>query len=929
MFKKLSSSALFVLFVFAFVFVGCSKDPDPKLEDPDFELDATNPPSLIDQGGTLQVEIIIPNNSGVGLKASAEDMAEAMKAITGARSAAAVREGDLAVSQTRSVILVQVSQGYDAELGDQGYALYSGKLSTHRMGVRVRARTQIGAMYGLYHVIADLGVRYHHPEETFFPSRPAATLPWAYDETPNTPHYEIRGFHEHTQHPTVMSDYYLRPSPEYRPYVSNYIRWFARNRQNAMSWHMLKTVEIEGWLPYIEDIIEEAHGYGIKVGMVLSFVDEQQNNFKIVDPDRLDPESGESIPPLEQIEKVLTEFSDRGFDFYAFQIGSSEFTKPDEEEMVIWLNTATNLLKDRDKPVSAYAWIHTTCSLKAEDGTYYYHLPERATPDLGAWLHTTMFYTLDLPAPVYDCEDFSHNIDFMDRNHEVREHIYFPETAWWLGFDNNTPITLPVTGWSREHDIRNVLSGFNVNGHITFTTGREWMYWQYDHFLMGATWDAEFTWEDYLDWIAPMYGEHGETLVDVIKDWTELQVQHFYYDNPLIYFYVAGELRQDEIGEQAGIAARRPKVAYQDVVAMSNAEFEAWKTNDYEMLERMRVEYGALFEKLEASNARRSTLEGRLYHEAYVTHDIYVRRLDHSLALYGAVQKVREYVQLRRAAVENEVEVDDAIRQGLLADAVSLLATAQGISNDVIALIADIERLYRYPVDILAREKPESLTIYPFGYLYETHTGHFWTRRDEQLDRLIAINFETIPEEWDLEPELLFVSDKAQTRVTKPASPLAQSVLSSMVPQMLFGLNGVEEAGDDTLIVAQDYNENLKPDLDTEAALTVTRDGRTWSGLLASYDLIVHDSTGFPMGSLVLLDSAVSLEFSEEGDGFQHGEVEFDGEVNSHALVQMVVNVGGIDYDGASSLVKQVFAIPRSQPLPPRLSVAFEFVVER
>src|SRR5690606_7265594 len=121
----------------------------------------------------------------------------------------------------------------------------------------------------------------------------------------------MRGFHEHTQHPTVMSDYYLRPSAEHRAYVSNYIRWFARNRQNAMSWHMLKTVELEGWLPYIEEIIEEAHAYGIDVGMVLSFVDEQQNNFKIVDMERYDGD-GKVIEPLKQIEMVLTEFSERG-----------------------------------------------------------------------------------------------------------------------------------------------------------------------------------------------------------------------------------------------------------------------------------------------------------------------------------------------------------------------------------------------------------------------------------------------------------------------------------------------------------------------------------------------------------------------------------------------------------------------------------------
>jgi hypothetical protein len=916
-------SMAFVLMILAFalVWTACGKDP---------ELDVSQPPALVDSSGAMTLEIVIPAQAILGLEAAADDLAVAIKEITGAAQSPAIRRGDLKESTKQTVVLVEVSQDFDAELGDQGYTLFSGKLSDSRLGIRIKARTDVAAMYGVYHVVGDLGVRYHHPEETFFPARPDATLPWTYDKVREVPHFKYRGFHEHTQHPIEMSDYYLRPSQAHRPYVSNYIKWFARNRQNSMSWHMLKTVDLDAWLPYVKDIIDEAHQYGMYVGMVLSFVDQQQNNFKIIDEDRLDPQTGAMIDPLEQIDTVLHTLADQGFDFFSLQIGSSEFTKPNEEEMVDWLNRATRLLKEREKPVLSYAWIHTTCSLKADDGSYFFHLPSRATEDLGAWLHTTMFYTLDLPAPVYDCEDFTHNLEFMRREHEKREHIFFPETAWWLGFDNNMPLTLPVTGWSREHDIRNVLAPYNVNGHITFTTGREWLYWQYDHFLMGSTWDKDFTWEKYLDWISPMYGEHGENLVAVIKDWTELQVQHFYYDNPLIFFYVAGELRQDEIGEQAGIAARRPKVAYNHVVEMNEADFAAWKQNDYEMLERMREEYGALFERLTPSTGRGETLEQNLYHEAYVTHDIYVRRLDHALALYAGVQKVREYNRLRRAALASEEEVDAGERERLLTEALGYLGQAEAISEAVIALVADVEHLYRYPVDILARLKPETLTGYPFGYLYETHTGHFWTRRDEQLARLIAVYFETIPETWEREPSMLFVSGKTAMRVTKPQNALVQSVLASFVPQMLFGLSDLEDEVPDTLTIAQDYNENMLPDLDTESTIGVTRDGQTFTGTLVAYDLVVHDATGFSIGTLTLLDTAVTLALDpESGDGFHQGKVSFDGQISGNALVQMVVDVGGIDFDGAAILVKQTFGIPRDQPLPSRLDVGFEFTVER
>ena len=56
-----------------------------------------------------------------------------------------------------------------------------------------------------------------------------------------------------------------------------------------------------------------------------------------------------------------------------------------------------------------------------------------------------MFYTLSDPAPVYDCEDFTHQLDYFEQA-QHRELIYFPETAWWLGFDNNVPLATPIVG---------------------------------------------------------------------------------------------------------------------------------------------------------------------------------------------------------------------------------------------------------------------------------------------------------------------------------------------------------------------------------------------------------------------------------------------------------------------------------------------------
>ena len=172
-----------------------------------------------------------------------------------------------------------------------------------------------------------------------------------------------------------------------------------------------------------------------------------------------------------------------------------------------------------------------------------------------------MFYTLSDPAPVYDCEDFTHQLDYFERGHNNRELIYFPETAWWLGFDNNVPLATPIVGPSRFQDITKIKNDFSVTGHVTFTTGREWTYWMYDHYLTRVTWDSRLDWSSYLSSIAPIYGRASSQSLTLLNEWTERQLTDLYETNPEIYFYLSGELPQDEVGE-VGITAADPSVPF-------------------------------------------------------------------------------------------------------------------------------------------------------------------------------------------------------------------------------------------------------------------------------------------------------------------------------------------------------------------------------
>ena len=884
------------------------------------KIDASVPPPLAAEGKPA-VTVVLPEGAGPGLTAAGQDLLDAMAGIAGVTASAPLL-GDIADVETVGAIHVAVVPGEAAKYGDQGYRIKSGDLGHKVKGITVEAATEVGAMYGLYRVAADLGVVYFHPEESFTPSEQDGVLPWHYPGDVEQPDFQLRGFHEHTQHPIPMSDFLLRPGDDdFREYVSNYLRWLARNGQNVFTFHLLKTVDLDAWIPYITDIVDEAHDYGIKIGPVLSFSDQQQHGFKLISDGAMDED--------EQIRSGLDKLLAAGFDLVGFQIGTSEFTKPDDQQVLGWLETATGHLADKHSEVRPFAWIHTTCSLKSDDGGYFYHLPLQADESLGAFLHTTMFYTLEHPSPVYHCDDFLHQQTFLEQASGKRDLVYFPETAWWLGFDNNLPLAMPITGWSRAYDIAEVLPNYDVSGHVTFTTGREWNYWQYDHFLTKVTWDSTLTWDVYLESLKPLYGKLGKKVHSVLGEWTDLQKKHFYDENPMIYFYLAGELAQDEIGARAGIFARPPKVAFETVLGYDDPELEEWKDKDFDMLNSMALEYRNELDKLPETLSEGTGQQKRLYREVRWTLYTYVQRIEHAVSLYAGVIAAREWAveKKRAAAADPPEEPNQGIKQVSLAGASGHLSDARNITEDVKSLFAAAEDDYRYPVSVLCRDKPESLTAYPFGYLSETSSAHFWQRRDDQFKSLIDATYESGEEAWSTQPEAVFFTDKDHMQLTEPADPMSGEVIKNFIPRLLFGITGFDpDTGTLGILLAQDFNANGVPDHATEMLVGGVVADATFEGTVAQYPILVRDATGAKIGELTLLDPVILLNLAVEGDAvtdLDSGGI--SAEVASAELVAIIVAIGGIDQEGAENLVKGVYGIDAAEELPEKLPLELSF----
>jgi len=106
----------------------------------------------------------------------------------------------------------------------------------------------------------------------------------------------------------------------------------------------------------------------------------------------------------------------------------------------------------------------------------------------GVLIHTVMFYSLtDTLAPVYENQNLTHMFDLMQEEHKLRETWYYPESAYWVTFDNSIPMLLLPYLNARLADIDTCIA-YSIPGHITFSSGWEWGYWLFDWSIARWSW---------------------------------------------------------------------------------------------------------------------------------------------------------------------------------------------------------------------------------------------------------------------------------------------------------------------------------------------------------------------------------------------------------------------------------------------------------
>jgi hypothetical protein len=608
------------------------------------------------------------------------------KATEGPRGKAKRRAGSL---------LAYPDHWYEWKSGRQGDAIV----------LALRSPSEEGLSFGLYGLLAEkLGFRFYHPRRTLVPEHHRWPLPeqflWK-----AAPRFETRGFHIHTQHPVEMTEALLDPgAPQSFPSVREYIDWLARNGQNAFQFFLLRGVDRARWPDHAKRIVEYAHSRGIRVGVEVSLSMLQQKAFQIV-------KLLSWRRYTRQADETLAWLMRASWDFVTLDLSMGEY-QPDLGRLMPGLRDYVVRTITERYGRSVMFTTHVIPSAEAESSA-------GSEPRTGVLIHTVMCYGIDEPsARVYGNNDQRHMLTRAAREAKRRETWYWPESSYWVAFDNPVPV-LFLTYLSARWSDMNTMEKIGIDGHMTFSSGWEWGYWLVDWSISRWSWRSE-------EEGAVRRSHPLSALMDLFPDgrstklWKEafdLQ-QEYFKDHGLIPFMAAADPSAELFWPfNKPFQPRLPFTLRWLLSDASDREIEGVLRGPVDALKEYSRKMSGIVRALREHSAR-STKEPaqlqRIRQELLTALEVTALRAEHrSLTLKALI------------ALRREKNAGDA--DALLREAATVRLRAQ-------KLVQRQEGLYRYPLSQIARPA-KNHTAYRFGYLWPASDLHFWKREEEQVRR--------------------------------------------------------------------------------------------------------------------------------------------------------------------------------------------------
>jgi hypothetical protein len=605
---------------------------------------------------------------------------------------------------------------------------YKWTSSRHKRGIFLQLRTSsfqgVGcALYGLLQ--EKLGYRFYHPRRTVTPEHTSWPLPDSFIMEAE-PRFEKKGFHLHTLHPTELAEQMLDPDhPGAFSDVKEYLDWLARNQQNVFQFSLVRGVDRNRWIPHAERTVRYAHARGILVGIQISLSMLQQRAFQAIhllrpfpsykkqidqalewlfqvkwDFVTIDHTMGEHLPDLSRLLPSTSAY-------LAGQVANKYGTK---------VFNSTHVIRSRREIISASSTAPETDYDPAES------MGPASRDSAGIMIHTVMCYSVSEPdAPVYGNRNQRFMLDRAKAENRRRETWYWPESSYWITFDNSVPLFLLPYLDARRSDME-TMEEIGLPGHLTFSSGWEWGYWLTDWSM--ARWSWRYAENGKVAGNAPLGGLNdlfpGDRMNSLWKEALDLQ-NLFLKERKLLQY----------------MSALPP---FAELFPPFNRPFQPIPDVSLPRLLKSEGDKGivalnhVIRDLEEYANGMERIISGL---DEEIADDPLHSDMPDQRLLYGELKRGLQITVLRARHRGITIQALMAAVSTVLREketAGELLKQAAVIRHDALKLVRQQENLYRYPVEHLARRR-KSLTAYGFGYLYPVSSLFFWEREEEQVKK--------------------------------------------------------------------------------------------------------------------------------------------------------------------------------------------------
>lgn len=599
-------------------------------------------------------------------------------------------------------------------LPDRSYRWKSGS-TNGRTVLRLQARSAEGVACGLYGLLqGKLGFRFHHPRESVIPKYRRWPLPGQFTFS-GRPRFEKSGFHLHTMHPIELTEQLLNPDyPNAFEDLARYIDWLARNGQNTMQFVLLRGIDRARWPRHAARVVEYAHRRGVICGVQISLSMLQQQAFQAITLLRLYPSYSR------QVDDSLAWLFRVPWDFVSLEATMGEHL-PLLGRLVP--EVQTHLERQVAERYHSMLLLGTHV-IGGEDAPR-----EPRLAGSGILVHSVMCYSVsETSAPVYGNRNQRFMLRTAQKQQPRRETWYWPESSYWVGFDTPVPLLLLPYLDVRRQDME-TMAGLGLQGHLTFTSGWEWGYWLIDWSI------ARWSWE-YRDSRAVLPSGPLTPLLELLPDprlqplWKEaLRLQNLYLKERDLMRFMAAATPFSELPHPFDKPFQpSPEFHYSRLFRSANQrEVDLHLGRPIKEMEEYAREMWILSQRMEAILSEDGDRTGE---PAAVMRLKLSRELTRALAV-TSLRASHRALTLRALSARVGERSAGRNHNG---NSGELLVKARLVRQQALVLVKQQESGYRYPLPLLA-DRRDSMTAYPFGYLYPAGRLFFWEREEQQVEQ--------------------------------------------------------------------------------------------------------------------------------------------------------------------------------------------------